>query len=64
MFENNGHIHAFIPRAGVDNLLRSFVFKNLEIFCQCGHLLQDFPIKWLSNSFAHSNHRQPDSALP
>ena len=27
LFENNGHVHAFSPRAGIYNLLRSFFSK-------------------------------------
>ena len=30
MIENNGEIHAFSPRAGVDNLLRSFFSQNFK----------------------------------
>ena len=31
MFKNNGHIHAFSSRAGVDNLLKSYFSKTLNI---------------------------------
>ena len=44
IFENNGHKNAFSPRAGLDNRLTSF-FLKLYTYCQCGYLLQGFPIK-------------------
>ena len=57
MFEYYGniHIHVYCTEVGANEALESILCSESLIFSPTAHFLQDFPLKWHSNSFPHFN---------
>ena len=65
MFENNGHIHAFSHRAGVDNLLKSFVFlKILQYSVNVVICCKVYPLNDCLTVFPNKMQKQPNLTMP